>query len=63
MFYWQHLLRCGREAVQVTHELDIITTEYGEDSKAMTGDLVSFSVYLSSNLYVVSFVIKGRGWG
>ncbi|XP_038060969.1 nephrocystin-4-like [Patiria miniata] len=35
----KHLLRCSREAVQVTHELDVITTEYGEDTNVMTGDL------------------------
>ncbi|XP_022085519.1 nephrocystin-4-like isoform X2 [Acanthaster planci] len=35
----KHLLRSGRESVQVSHELDVITTEYGEDTHAMTGDL------------------------
>ncbi|XP_033104596.1 nephrocystin-4-like isoform X2 [Anneissia japonica] len=35
----KHLLRCGREAVQVSQEVNIITTEYSDDSPPMTGDL------------------------
>ena len=36
----QHLLRQGQEAVQVVHELDILSTEYLDDSPAVGGELV-----------------------
>ena len=35
------MLRQGQEAVQVVHELDIISTEYlDDDSPAVSGDMV-----------------------
>ncbi|XP_033642216.1 nephrocystin-4-like isoform X2 [Asterias rubens] len=53
----KHLLRCGREAVQITHELDVITTEYGEDANAMTGDLMRSG---SVRPVGVKAILKGR---
>ncbi|XP_064643236.1 nephrocystin-4-like isoform X3 [Lineus longissimus] len=36
----KHLCRQGREAVQITYELDVISTEYGaEETPNLTGDL------------------------
>ncbi|XP_071840726.1 nephrocystin-4-like isoform X2 [Apostichopus japonicus] len=35
----KHLLRGGREAVQIASELDIVTSEYNEAAGTMTGDL------------------------
>lgn len=40
MFFLQHLLRQGQEAVQVVHELDILSTEFLDDSPAVGGQLV-----------------------
>ena len=40
MFY-QHLLRQGREAVVVAHELDVVSTEYSEESPMQATDVVS----------------------
>ena len=39
-FSCQHLLRQGREAVAVAHELDVVSTEYSEESPAIAGDMV-----------------------
>ena len=39
-FSRQHLLRQGREAVAVAHELDVVSTEYSEESPAIAGDMV-----------------------
>ncbi|XP_071477483.1 nephrocystin-4-like, partial [Diadema antillarum] len=35
----KQLLRAGREAVQVTHEVDIMTTEHSDEDYVLTGDL------------------------
>ncbi|XP_063965441.1 nephrocystin-4-like isoform X1 [Lytechinus pictus] len=35
----KHLLRGGREAVQVTHEVDILTTEHSDEDYVLTGDI------------------------
>lgn len=35
----QYLFRGGNEAVQTTFELDVLTTEYQEDSGALTGEI------------------------
>ncbi|XP_005100301.1 nephrocystin-4 isoform X2 [Aplysia californica] len=35
----KYLFRGGNEAVQTTFELDVLTTEYQEDSSALTGDV------------------------
>nr|XP_006819889.1 PREDICTED: nephrocystin-4-like [Saccoglossus kowalevskii] len=53
----KHLLRSGRDAVQVTHELDVITTEYTEDSPALTGDLTRGG---SVRPVGVTTILKGR---
>ncbi|XP_077998235.1 nephrocystin-4-like [Glandiceps talaboti] len=53
----KHLLRNGREAVQVTNELDVITTEYSEDSPALTGDLTRGG---SVRPVGVTTILKGR---
>ena len=37
----QYLLRQGREAVLVNHELDVFSSELSEDTVAITGDIVS----------------------
>ena len=40
VFFFKNLCRQGREAVQVTHELDIVSTEYVEgESVIPSGDL------------------------
>ncbi|XP_078696197.1 nephrocystin-4-like isoform X1 [Branchiostoma floridae x Branchiostoma belcheri] len=53
----KHLCRQGREAVQVTHELDVITTEYSEDTPTLTGDLTRGG---SVRPVGVSTLLKGR---
>ncbi|XP_066296453.1 nephrocystin-4-like isoform X4 [Branchiostoma lanceolatum] len=53
----KHLCRQGRAAVQVTHELDIITTEYSEDTPTLTGDLTRGG---SVRPVGVSTILKGR---
>eukprot|EP00057_Strongylocentrotus_purpuratus_P013382 XP_011667856.1 PREDICTED: nephrocystin-4 [Strongylocentrotus purpuratus] len=35
----KHLLRGGREAVQVTNEVDILTTEHSDEDYVLTGDI------------------------
>lgn len=44
-FSRQHLLRQGREAVAVAHELDVVSTEYSEESPAIAGDMVKIINY------------------
>lgn len=39
-FCFQYLLRQGREAVVVAHELDVVSTEYSEESPTQAGDMV-----------------------
>ena len=34
------MLRQGREAVIVAHELDVVSTEYSEESPTLAGDMV-----------------------
>ncbi|XP_068699711.1 nephrocystin-4-like [Montipora foliosa] len=36
----KHLIRQGREAVVVAHELDVVSSEYSEESPALAGDMV-----------------------
>ncbi|XP_035378010.1 nephrocystin-4 isoform X1 [Electrophorus electricus] len=47
----KHVLRQGRPAVQVCHELEIITTEYLQDIAVATGQAAAVSVYTT---------VKGR---
>ncbi|KAM9033387.1 nephrocystin-4 isoform 1-T2 [Sarcophilus harrisii] len=35
----EHILRQGHAAVQVSHELDVVTTEYEQDTLVVSGDL------------------------
>lgn len=39
-FHSQHLLRQGREAVIVAHELDVVSTELSEEAPTHAGDMV-----------------------
>ncbi|XP_053516614.1 nephrocystin-4 isoform X1 [Artibeus jamaicensis] len=38
----KHLLRQGRPAVQVSHELEVVATEYEQDAMVMSGDVAGF---------------------
>ncbi|XP_037684612.1 nephrocystin-4 isoform X3 [Choloepus didactylus] len=38
----KHLLRQGRPAVQVSHELEVVATEYEQDMMVVSGDLTGF---------------------
>ena len=53
----KELLRQGREAVQSTYELDIISTEYDDDSRLNSGNTVSFFTFLLFTLTVVSYFL------
>ena len=39
-FYCQHLLRQGREAVIIGHELDVVLSEYSEEFASLAGHMV-----------------------
>ncbi|XP_035881118.1 nephrocystin-4 isoform X2 [Phyllostomus discolor] len=39
----KHLLRQGRPAVQVSHELEVVATEYEQEAMVMSGDVTGFS--------------------
>ncbi|XP_066463397.1 nephrocystin-4 isoform X2 [Eleutherodactylus coqui] len=53
----KHLLRQGRTAVQVSHELEVITTEYEQEMMAMSGDISKQGVVKPIGVHTV---IKGR---
>ncbi|XP_073417892.1 nephrocystin-4 isoform X1 [Dendrobates tinctorius] len=53
----KHLLRQGRTAVQVSHELEVITTEYEQETMAMSGDITKQGVVKPIGVHTV---IKGR---
>ncbi|KAM5140382.1 nephrocystin-4 [Mantella aurantiaca] len=53
----KHLLRQGRTAVQVSHELEVITTEYEQDTMVMSGDISKQGVVKPIGVHTV---IKGR---
>ncbi|KAM4652363.1 nephrocystin-4 [Discoglossus pictus] len=53
----KHLLRQGRTAVQVAHELEVITTEYEQEFMVMSGDI---SKQGSVKPIGVHTIIKGR---
>uniref|UniRef100_A0A5S6KML1 Carbonyl reductase family member 4 n=1 Tax=Xenopus tropicalis TaxID=8364 RepID=A0A5S6KML1_XENTR len=53
----KHLLRQGRTAVQVSHELEVITTEYEQDLMVMSGDNAKQG---SAKPIGVHTIIKGR---
>ena len=50
------LLRHGKEAVQSTHELHVLSTEYDDETHTNSADTVRF-VVLSFTLYVDDFVV------
>ncbi|XP_078498754.1 nephrocystin-4 isoform X2 [Lissotriton helveticus] len=53
----KHLLRQGRTAVQVSHELEVITTEYEQDTMLMSGDVARHGTVKPIG---VSTIVKGR---
>ncbi|XP_019602256.2 nephrocystin-4 isoform X1 [Rhinolophus sinicus] len=53
----KHLLRQGRPAVQVSHELEVVATEYEQDAMVVSGDVTRFG---SVKPIGVHTVVKGR---
>ncbi|XP_047377869.1 nephrocystin-4 isoform X3 [Sciurus carolinensis] len=53
----KHLLRQGRPAVQVPHELEVVVTEYEQDTSVVSGDVTRFG---SIKPIGVHTVVKGR---
>uniref|UniRef100_A0A8D2AG70 Nephrocystin 4 n=1 Tax=Sciurus vulgaris TaxID=55149 RepID=A0A8D2AG70_SCIVU len=53
----KHLLRQGRPAVQVSHELEVVVTEYEQDMSVVSGDVTRFG---SIKPIGVHTVVKGR---
>ncbi|KAM9299299.1 LOW QUALITY PROTEIN: nephrocystin-4 [Gastrophryne carolinensis] len=53
----KHLLRQGRTAVQVSQELEVITTEYEQDTMVMSGDISKQGAVKPIGVHTV---IKGR---
>uniref|UniRef100_A0A8C8SJT5 Nephrocystin 4 n=1 Tax=Pelusios castaneus TaxID=367368 RepID=A0A8C8SJT5_9SAUR len=53
----KHLLRQGRTAVQVHHELEVMTTEYEQDTTVMSGDVLRHGSVKPIGVYAV---VKGR---
>ena len=55
-FSLQHLLRQGRPAVQVLHELEVVATEYEQDV-VVSGDVTRFGCVKPIGVYTVV-----KGW-
>ncbi|XP_060057306.1 nephrocystin-4 isoform X2 [Erinaceus europaeus] len=53
----KHLLRQGRPAVQVSHELEVVATEYEQDAMVVSGDVTRFG---SIKPIGVHTVVKGH---
>lgn len=53
----QHLLRQGRPAVQVSHELEIVATEYEQDAMVVSGDVAGLGYVRPIGVHTV---VKGR---
>ncbi|KAK7817290.1 hypothetical protein U0070_004427, partial [Myodes glareolus] len=53
----KHLLRQGRPAVQVSHELEVVATEYEQETMVVSGDMAGFG---SVKPIGVHTVVKGR---
>ncbi|XP_074655528.1 nephrocystin-4-like isoform X2 [Tubulanus polymorphus] len=53
----RHLTRQGREAVQVTYELDVFATEYGDETPSLTDDALRSG---SIRPIGVNTIMKGR---
>lgn len=48
----QHLLRQGREAVIVPHELDVVSSEISEEAPAQAGDMVRGTIYETVTVFL-----------
>ncbi|CAH7447913.1 Nphp4 [Phodopus roborovskii] len=55
--HMKHLLRQGRPAVQVSHELEVVATEYEQETMAMSGDVAGFGSFKPIGVHTV---VKGR---
>ncbi|XP_073089196.1 nephrocystin-4 isoform X2 [Manis javanica] len=53
----KHLLRQGRPAVQVSYELEVVATEYEQDTMVLSGDVTPFGSVKPIGVYTV---VKGR---
>uniref|UniRef100_A0A8D0GT26 Nephrocystin 4 n=1 Tax=Sphenodon punctatus TaxID=8508 RepID=A0A8D0GT26_SPHPU len=53
----KHLLRQGRAAVQVHHELEVITTEYEQDATVMSGEVLRHGTVKPIGVHAI---VKGR---
>uniref|UniRef100_A0A8C0CDG9 Nephrocystin 4 n=1 Tax=Balaenoptera musculus TaxID=9771 RepID=A0A8C0CDG9_BALMU len=53
----KHLLRQGRPAVQVSHELEVVATEHEQDTVVVSGDVTRFGCVKPINVHTV---VKGR---
>ncbi|KAK2488492.1 hypothetical protein MC885_012586 [Smutsia gigantea] len=53
----KHLLRQGRPAVQVSYELDVVATEYEQDTMVLSGDVTPFGSVKPIGVYTV---VKGQ---
>nr|KAF6506895.1 nephrocystin 4 [Rousettus aegyptiacus] len=49
----KHLLRQGRPAVQVSHELEVVATEYEQDATVVSGDGTGFGSVKSIGVHTV----------
>ncbi|XP_016069018.1 PREDICTED: nephrocystin-4, partial [Miniopterus natalensis] len=53
----KHLLRQGRPAVQVSHELEVVATEYEQDAMVPSGDVAGFGGVRPIGVHTV---VRGR---
>ncbi|XP_069893295.1 nephrocystin-4 isoform X1 [Dipodomys merriami] len=53
----KHLLRQGRPAVQVSHELEVVATEYEQEMMVVSGDVAGFGTVKPIGVHTV---VKGR---
>ncbi|XP_058300364.1 nephrocystin-4 [Hylobates moloch] len=53
----KHLLRQGRPAVQASHELEVVATEYEQDNMVVSGDMLGFGRVRPIGVHSV---VKGR---
>ncbi|XP_047647189.1 nephrocystin-4 isoform X3 [Phacochoerus africanus] len=53
----KHLLRQGQPAVQVSHELEVVATEYEQDAVVASGDMTRFGSVKPIDVHAV---VKGR---